>query len=401
MARPLLRSSILRGLLAALCLAVAAAAPLVSARSPEKASGSPAAAASGKWVCPPCNGGCDEKVYDHDGPCPVCGMPLVDAATVAKPAHRRNLAILLFDGVQIIDYSAPWEVFGQTFVDGQPAFDIYTVAKNAAPVTTNMGQSVNPKYTIANAPKPDVLLVPGGAVYGTSQDPAVVSWIRKSADESEVVLSVCTGAFLLGKAGLLDGKTATTIAGSIDRLQSEFPAAHVVSDRRFADNGKIVVSAGLSSGMDSSLHVVEKLFGRGTAQAIATGLEYDWRPDGGYVRARLADRKLGHPWEALDGAKSRLVATEGDRNAWEVRWSVESGATPADLVAKIDAALAKREDARWSPDKSSRDGAEARWRLTFPSGETWLGTTEAKHDKAPGRILMSVRIARASVAAKR
>lgn len=140
----------------------------------------------------------------------------------------------------------------------------------------------------------------------------------------------------------------------------EFPAAHVVSDRRFADNGKIVVSAGLSSGMDSSLHVVEKLFGRGPAQAIATGLEYDWRPDGGYVRARLADRKLGHPLEALDGTRSRLVATEGDRNAWEVRGSVEWGATPADLVAKIDAALAKREDARWSADKPSRATAPRR-----------------------------------------
>ena len=129
-------------------------------------------------------------------------------------------------------------------------------------------------------------------------DPAVQQWVRESAKNAEIVLSVCNGAFFLGRAGLLDGLEATTFAGLIDDLQKAAPKARVVRNKRYVDNGKIITSAGLSSGIDGSLHVIERLFGKGDAQVVATSLEYDWRPDGGYVRAMLADRHLRGAYDA-------------------------------------------------------------------------------------------------------
>jgi transcriptional regulator GlxA family with amidase domain len=214
------------------------------------------------WVCPPCPGGCDEQTYEKAGDCPVCGMRLVkesEAAALKQAAaeKRLRLAVLLFDGVQIIDYTGPWEVFGHASIHNRPAFEIYSVSQTAAPLTTNMGMSVNPTYTFANAPAPDVILLPGGNVRPQLSNTAVLAWIQDSSRKARVVFSVCNGAFFLAKAGLLDGLEATTFAHLIPQLKEAAPKARIVSDRRFVDNGKIVTAAGLSSGIDGALHVIE------------------------------------------------------------------------------------------------------------------------------------------------
>ena len=182
-------------------------------------------------------------------------------------------AILVFDGVQIIDYTGPCEALGRR----GPA---YLVAENGAALTTNMGMQVVPNYSFGQEPKPDVLVIPGG---GSSGEPGsrrygvgaqldndtVIDWIRSTAAASTHVLSVCNGAFLANRAGLLDGLTATTTAGYIDYLATVAPGTKVVRDQRVVDNGKVVVTGGLSAGIDGALRVIEKLEGFGVAVETA------------------------------------------------------------------------------------------------------------------------------------
>jgi len=190
-------------------------------------------------------------------------------------ARPRNLAILLFPGVQIIDYTGPWEVFGHAVRGGSPAFRIYSVAERREPLSTSMGMTVVPDFAMATAPSPDVLVVPGGSVPLGSE--ATLEWIRASARRAEIVFSVCNGAFLLQRAGLLEGLEATTFAGAIDALRREAPNTRVVSGRRWVDNGKIITAAGLSAGLDGALHVVERVAGRESAERAARVMEYEWR----------------------------------------------------------------------------------------------------------------------------
>jgi transcriptional regulator GlxA family with amidase domain len=319
-------------------------------------------------------------------------------------ARPRNLAIFVFEGVQIIDYTGPWEVFGHAMGAGEheKAFEIYTVAPKAGPITTAMGMSVNPRYTFANAPKADVLVLPGGNVEPHMDDPKVQAWIRESAKNAEIVLSVCNGAFFLGRAGLLDGLEATTFAGLIDELQKAAPKARVVRDKRFVDNGKIITSAGLSSGIDGALHVIERLFGKGNAQVVATSLEYDWRPEGGYVRAMLADRHLRGAYDAIRQFDRTVVSHEGDRDRWETQWLLKTDLSPAQALARfeksIPAANGWTRDAAAAAQATSPGTARSVWRYRDEKGQSWVATATAtpasgaEGDK--GRVLMSVAIAR-------
>src|SRR5262245_32580893 len=159
------------------------------------------------WVCPMAE---HEEVHDAPGTCPKCGMDLITKAeSDRRAAARRDVAILLFEGVQIIDYTGPYEVFGHAWTPDGPAFRMYTAAEKPGPITTAMGMSVNPRYTFADAPKPDVLVLPGGGVPPHLENPALMAWVKEAAKDAEVVLSVCNGAFFLAKAGLLDGLQAT------------------------------------------------------------------------------------------------------------------------------------------------------------------------------------------------
>jgi putative intracellular protease/amidase len=307
-------------------------------------------------------------------------MASVVAAVGPAEARQRNVAVLIFPGVQIIDYTGPWEVLGHATVDGQRAFQIYSVAAKTGPITTSMGMSVNPTYTFADAPKPDVLVLPGGLVDRQLDNAALIEWVRSSAKSAEVVLSVCNGAFFLAKAGLLDGLEATTFAGLIDELRVAAPKTKVVTDKRFVDNGKIVTAAGLSSGIDGALHVIEKLYGKGNAQVVAVGLEYDWRPDSGYARASLADRHLRPALGVLYQYPRTVLSHAGSRERWETSWQIQTDAPPRVVLEKLDAALAEKGWARLA----SRDGAgaaESRWRLRDGDGSAWTEATRVEQVK--------------------
>jgi transcriptional regulator GlxA family with amidase domain len=192
----------------------------------------------------------------------------------------RTLALLLFDDVEVLDFGGPFEVFSvaNRFTD-PPAIHVLTVAEKAGPVLTRGGLSVNPHSRLPDCPRPDLLLVPGGQ--GTRHEmhnPALIDWIRRVASEAELVLSVCTGALLLAKAGLLDGLEATTHHGAIDLLRQTAPKTTVHADRRFVDNGRVVCSAGIAASIDMSLHVVSRLLGQEVAERTAKQMEYPYQP---------------------------------------------------------------------------------------------------------------------------
>jgi len=340
-------------------------------------------AAGQEYVCPPCGCGKDDQVYDKPGGCPVCGMELILKGSVAAssappspPPNRKKAAILIFDGVQIIDYTGPYEVFGQA------GLEVFTIAAKADAITTAMGMKVTPQYTLDDTPVIDLLIIPGGGVTPTQEDPRVIKWIQERSKQAEYVLSVCNGAYILAKTGLLDGLTATTFYGLIDGLPAVAPKVKVVKDQRYVDNGKFITTAGISSGIDGSLYVVSKLFGKARAQMVALNMEYDWKIDSTYARANLADRHIrklfsvGLNLPAPSGARVRVLNTEGSARAWEVRWQVQGEISSADVLKALDDRLA---GGQWTKQNASSPGAvKSVWKFSDADGSSWGGTSEVQ-----------------------
>ena len=323
------------------------------------------------------------------------------------PQKRGNVAILIFKGVQIIDYTGPYEVFGGA------RFNVYTVAEKSDPITTAMGMTVTPKYSFGDCPKPDVLVLPGGGGYlpghggvGDQLDnPAVVKWIQDNAKEAKFVLTVCNGAFFAAKAGLLEGLEATTFYGMIDALKTVAPNTKVVSDKRYVDNGKIITTAGLSSGIDGSLYLVSKMFGKGTAQAVALNMEYNWDPESKYARAALADKYLRFVYDEIE---AESLSREGGTDHWENKWLVKTESSAAALLELINKTLAANKTyvpstIKWVRQDSGKAAAATRslWKFTDEGGKSWLGMASVQPvagDK--NKYTMSVKIARSDVAAR-
>lgn len=191
----------------------------------------------------------------------------------------RSVAILVFDDVELLDFCGPFEVFSSLDRAAQPPpFNVFAVAAESHKITAANGLCVVPAHDFATCPSVDILVVPGGI--GTRREmnnETVVEWIRRVSEEAELTLSVCTGALLLARAGLLGGLRATTHHGAIDLLREVAPEAVVVAERRYVDNGRLVLSAGISAGMDMSLHVIARLHGTDAAERTARHMEYDWR----------------------------------------------------------------------------------------------------------------------------
>jgi len=177
-----------------------------------------------------------------------------------------------------MDVAGPFEVFSVTGRrHGLEPFAVSLVAERPGLVTLRNGFRVEPHATLAKTPGPDLLIIPGGQ--GTRREmhnPVVIDWVRRTAPRAELVLSVCTGSLVLASAGLLDGLEATTHHGAIDLLRETVPSARVREGVRFLDNGKVVVSAGISAGIDMSLHVVGRLLGQEMAEETAGYMEYHW-----------------------------------------------------------------------------------------------------------------------------
>ncbi|MBI2497476.1 MAG: DJ-1/PfpI family protein [Opitutae bacterium] len=198
---------------------------------------------------------------------------------------RRNVAILVFPEVEVLDFAGPFEVFAVTNELNPDTFPTFTVAETPGSIRARNGLKLVPDFTLENAPAPQILVVPGGA--GTRpllKKPAVLEWIRQRARQAEVIASVCTGSLVLAQAGLLNNLRATTHHENFAELAALAPNTDVVENARFTDNGQVLTSAGISAGIDLSLHIVGRLLGAETARRTARYMEYHWRDDGGAAR---------------------------------------------------------------------------------------------------------------------
>lgn len=222
-----------------------------------------------KFVCPPCNNPCDSIVFQKPGVCPHCGMTLVEKDQQAPKDQKISICFYLYEGVEVLDFAGPMEVFSYA------GFKVITVAKTKAPLLSQGILKIVPDYSIQDAPQTDIFAVFGGSDEVAANDPEVISWIQSRDKATKSYFSVCTGAFILGKAGLLDQLTVTTFHKSIANLQKAVPKAKVIEHIRYVDNGRIITTAGISAGIDGALHLVAKLRGKEVALAVAKQMEYD------------------------------------------------------------------------------------------------------------------------------
>ncbi len=189
---------------------------------------------------------------------------------------KRIVAILLFDEIEVLDFAGPFEVFAVTDeLSNHQLFRVVTVAPEQRAIRARNGLSVNPDHALADCPRPDILIVPGG--FGTRallNNQPVLDWIKAIHTTAEIVASVCTGSIVLGRAGLLDGLKATTHHECFELLRTHAPRTTIVETDRFLDNGRILTAAGISAGIDMSLHLVARLHGAAVAEKTARYMEY-------------------------------------------------------------------------------------------------------------------------------
>lgn len=197
----------------------------------------------------------------------------------------RTVGILIFDDVEVLDFCGPFEVFSvarKPDQDGEEdnLFRAFTIAEEDQIINCRGGLLVQPHYTIANHPDLDIVVVPGGK--GTRRErynQNLLNWITLQDQKIELLTSVCTGSFLLAEAGKLDGLSATTHWASVESMRETYESISMQADTRFVDQGRIITSAGISAGIDMSLHVVSRLHGQETAAWTARRMEYNWSPE--------------------------------------------------------------------------------------------------------------------------
>jgi putative intracellular protease/amidase/YHS domain-containing protein len=225
-------------------------------------------------------------------------------ANPLKPPAKGDIpvAFVISEGAVIIDFCGPWEVFRDVMVSGgDHPFRLYTVSDKTDPITAGGGMKIVPNYTFANAPAPKVIVIPAQS----EPSAAMLKWIRESTKNTDVTMSVCTGAFVLAKTSLLSGKSATTFHAAFNSFAMEFPDIKLKRGARFVEDGNLASAGGLSSGIDLALRVVERYYGRDVAQKTAYNMEYQgqgWmNPDSNQIYAKAPVSTAEHPLCAVCG----------------------------------------------------------------------------------------------------
>lgn len=209
-----------------------------------------------------------------------------------------SVGILVFDDVEILDFSGPYEVFSTAarvhtrLFKSQPQFRCFLVAPEMRSIRARGGMKVLPDCVLPPSSDIDVLVVPGGDISGVLGNKMVIDWIRMQAVSAHITASVCTGAFLLAEAGLLDGLDATTHWEDCDDLEQRYPALTVHRNVPWVECDKVVSSGGISAGIDMSLHLVERLAGRQLAEATARQMEYRWNREAAHDFSRSTDSRV-------------------------------------------------------------------------------------------------------------
>ncbi len=194
-----------------------------------------------------------------------------------------NIGIYLYNEVEVLDFAGPFEVFStasrvNTRIDPESnkLFNVFTVAENMNPLFARGGLQIVPEYSIFNHPEINLLIIPGGIITDELEKEHVVSWVINSSNNTNITGSVCTGAFLLAKAGLLKSKAATTHWEDIDDLTSMFPDIIIRKNVRWVDEGAVVTAAGISAGIDMSLHLISRVASKDLANLTAKQMEFEW-----------------------------------------------------------------------------------------------------------------------------
>lgn len=335
------------------------------------------------YACPPC--GCaGDSLFQHEpGFCFDCGAalyPIVEGMNnqdLNSNSVRKKVAILVFPYAEVIDFSGPWEVLAAA------GMEVWSVAKTEAGITCTPGMKIVPDYTFANSPIPDILLVPGGGV--DPGDSITVNWIKSMSKQTEHVVSVCTGAYLLGAAGLLKNDTATTFYMAIDDFRKKYPDINVVDNQRFVDNGKVITSAGLSSGIDAAFYVISLYEGNAKAKQVANLLEYNWQPDHQYVRGNLADKHLIGFMTLFTPFKYTLINYQGNENEWNIRIQLETNLKQVDIEKLLNTQATRMKPWKAVPNKLNE------W--SFKDGKNiWYCNAELKKTKIGFEVGLNSRL---------
>ncbi|MFB6730904.1 DJ-1/PfpI family protein [Bacillus mobilis] len=191
--------------------------------------------------------------------------------------NKWSVGIFLFNDVEVLDFAGPFEVFSVTEADKKKPFTVYTVSQNGEMITARNGLKIQPDYSIEDLPPVDILIIPGGRGVRENEvkNETIINWVRQQMKEVKLMTSVCTGALLLAKAGLLEGLQATTHWASIQTFKKDFPNVEVMENVKFVDEGHIITSAGISAGINMSFHIVKNLLGVEVAEETAKSMEYD------------------------------------------------------------------------------------------------------------------------------
>lgn len=194
-----------------------------------------------------------------------------------------HVAILVFPGVEVLDFAGPFEVFSVAARlgkrdTGRAPFKVSIVGASGAAVTARHGLGIVPHHGFADVPDVDLLIVPGGLMAQPLADPVTLDWVMRSHRQAALTASVCTGAFVLAQLGIVEGLSVTTHWSDIAELRSSYPDLDVQDSATFVDQGDVVTSAGISAGIGMSLHLVQRILGAAAAVATARQMEYDWEP---------------------------------------------------------------------------------------------------------------------------
>jgi putative intracellular protease/amidase/Flp pilus assembly protein TadD len=267
----------------------------------------------------------------------------------AQSKQQYNVAIFLYDHVELLDFAGPGEVFAST-----NGFNVYTVSADGKEILSQGFVTVKPQYAIDNAPKPDIIVFPGGNTRAVQNDTKVLDWLKTTLNEGNTVISVCSGAGILAKAGVLEGLNVTTHYGFIPGLQAMLPNSKVLPQTRFVDNGKIITTAGVSAGIDGALHLVARIKGLDVADATAWYMEYE---------------KWDHTAGKVDYKNPYIEKMEQAGNASQVSYAAPDQPTPTaipyvgelkNLAVELSgkekyqvAAKVLEDAAQWYPNESS------------------------------------------------
>ncbi|SEB95709.1 DJ-1/PfpI family protein [Tenacibaculum sp. MAR_2009_124] len=189
---------------------------------------------------------------------------------------KRNVGILIFNEVEVLDFAGPFEVFGVTADINNDFFNVFTIAKTSHPVIARNGLSINPHFDFSSHPEIDILIIPGGSITRKiiTEEPEILQWVNEIHRSSEITASICTGAMLLAKLDLLNNTEYTTHHDAFDFMENLVPSGSLMKGKRYVNSGKIYTSGGIAAGIDLSLHLVEKFHGKAILKKTILEMEY-------------------------------------------------------------------------------------------------------------------------------